>query len=353
MKPGHLFLSAALAITFAAGSAAAVSCEDFDDCTANDMCADGMCVGTPLNGGSCDDGNDCTVNDTCVAGTCTGTPAAAGTSCNQGCGSCFSQFGFTFCMPDDEEESRSCDDGIACTDNDRCQFGFCFGDLKECADADGDPCTLDFCNPLTGACVATEVPPCNDCSSCVPDSGGELPFRCEPANQGATCDDFNECTADGTCVQGDCVDAPPVGTGAPTRTASATPTQSPANTATPTATSPPANTATPTATQAPANTATPTRPAGATHTATQVPVNTATPTQPAGTTPTATVPASGCSGDCNGDGEVTVDEIVTGVNIALGSLPMGNCLAMDTNGDGEVTVDELLKAINAALNGCV
>ena len=78
-----------------------------------------------------------------------------------------------------------------------------------------------------------------------------------------------------------------------------------------------------------------------------------------GPTPTATVPpptptppAASCAGDCNGDGEVTVDEIIKGVNIALGSLPPSACAAADANGDREVTVNELVKSVNAALGGC-
>ena len=34
-----------------------------------------------------------------------------------------------------------------------------------------------------------------------------------------------------------------------------------------------------------------------------------------------------CPGDCNGDGVVTVPEVVTVVNIALGSLPLSACPA--------------------------
>jgi hypothetical protein len=60
----------------------------------------------------------------------------------------------------------------------------------------------------------------------------------------------------------------------------------------------------------------------------------------------------GCSGDCSGDGIVTVDEVVTGVSIALGELPVSNCLQVDLNGDESITVDELMSAIATALNGC-
>ncbi len=75
----------------------------------------------------------------------------------------------------------------------------------------------------------------------------------------------------------------------------------------------------------------------------------ATPTGKAPPTPTSRAP---CAGDCDGDGTVTVDEIVLGVNIALGSVPAEQCLAADHNRDGNVTIDELLAAVNHALAGC-
>ena len=62
--------------------------------------------------------------------------------------------------------------------------------------------------------------------------------------------------------------------------------------------------------------------------------------------------AASCTGDCNGDSLVTVDELVKGVNIALSILPVTDCPAFDRNNDGTVTVDELVTGVNAALSGC-
>jgi hypothetical protein len=59
-----------------------------------------------------------------------------------------------------------------------------------------------------------------------------------------------------------------------------------------------------------------------------------------------------CAGDCSQDGVVTVDELVRGINIALGLQPVTNCPPFDTGGDGQVTVDEIVLAVNNALNGC-
>ncbi len=93
-------------------------------------------------------------------------------------------------------------------------------------------------------------------------------------------------------------------------------------------------------------------------TAALAPTATATPTQPAATatptsTATSTPPPSVCVGDCNGDSEVTVDELITGVNIALDNRPVGDCPQFDASADGAVTIDELIAAVNVALTGCV
>jgi hypothetical protein len=66
----------------------------------------------------------------------------------------------------------------------------------------------------------------------------------------------------------------------------------------------------------------------------------------------APVKAQECVGDCNDDGEVTIDELLVMVNIALGTAGLDDCTAGDGNGDGEVTIDEILLAVNAALEGC-
>jgi hypothetical protein len=62
--------------------------------------------------------------------------------------------------------------------------------------------------------------------------------------------------------------------------------------------------------------------------------------------------AARCIGDCNLDGAVLINELYTGVNIALSQLDQARCEAMDDNGDLAVTVNELVAATNAALRTC-
>jgi hypothetical protein len=60
----------------------------------------------------------------------------------------------------------------------------------------------------------------------------------------------------------------------------------------------------------------------------------------------------GCTGDCSGDGTVTVAELITGVNIVLGSEALDRCPSFDCNGSGTVTIDCLIRAVGNLLNGC-
>jgi DNA-binding beta-propeller fold protein YncE len=59
-----------------------------------------------------------------------------------------------------------------------------------------------------------------------------------------------------------------------------------------------------------------------------------------------------CVGDCNGDVRVTLDELVTAVNIGLGSSPLGRCSRLDVDQDERVAIDELLEAVRASLESC-
>jgi hypothetical protein len=130
----------------------------------------------------------------------------------------------------------------------------------------------------------------------------------------------------------------------PTPTASATATGSAAASGTATASRSPTPTVTGTGGVQP--TATMTTSPGATPTATPLPTTVA-----ASPTPTATVPP-GCVGDCNGDGQVRVAELVTLVNIALDLQALDACPAGDRNDDGRLTIDEVLIAVNHALGSC-
>ena len=56
--------------------------------------------------------------------------------------------------------------------------------------------------------------------------------------------------------------------------------------------------------------------------------------------------------DCDGDGTVAINELVTGITIALGGTALDACPTFDRDGNGAVSIDELVAAITAALEGC-
>lgn len=60
-----------------------------------------------------------------------------------------------------------------------------------------------------------------------------------------------------------------------------------------------------------------------------------------------------CVGDCDSSAAVTVDEILIGVNVALGQRPLASCTAFDRDGSLSLTVDELVSGVDAALHGCM
>lgn len=139
----------------------------------------------------------------------------------------------------------------------------------------------------------------------------------------------------------------PQATATPTDTPSPPATPSTAYSPTPTPTVPLTFTATPS--PSPSEVASPLP----TDTPITPPTQTETPAMPSPTKTPETQPTpSACPGDCNGDGQVTIEEIIVGVSIALESDFINRCPSLDHDGDQLVTIEELIRAVNAALLGC-
>ncbi len=66
-------------------------------------------------------------------------------------------------------------------------------------------------------------------------------------------------------------------------------------------------------------------------------------------TPTLAQP---CSGDCNNDGSVTINELVRATRIALGVEPSSACPNADRDNNRRIAISELIAAVNSALLGC-
>lgn len=89
-----------------------------------------------------------------------------------------------------------------------------------------------------------------------------------------------------------------------------------------------------------------------TNTPTATPTSTATLTPTPTPTPTPTRTPKPCAGDCNGDRVVTVDELLTLANVALGNLPSAACVPGASNG-AQDSLAAIVQAINNAVDGCI
>lgn len=173
------------------------SCDDGDPCT-TDTCdpGTGTCTHT-TNNAQCDDGNPCTW-DLCTATGCMHADVADYTACNGGSGVCLSG---TCASVDGDgivEPGEQCDDGNT-ANCDGCSAIFTIEPLCD----DGDPCTTDMCDPVTGAC--TYVPRDGGCSAT--GDAGVVDGGAGSCKTAADCDDGNECTQD-WCTPTGCAHAP-------------------------------------------------------------------------------------------------------------------------------------------------
>ena len=165
----------------------------------------GECSLVPANdGGLCDDGDECTVKDLCEAGLCLGGAAA---NCNDGnpCtdDSCEPLTGCQHVAND-----SPCNDGDVCTQNDQCVEGACLGGDGLICD-DNNTCTADSCSPASGCVHEPMAGDCDDGNACTEgdscDNG-----KCVPGGA-VDCDDGNPCTADGCAPASGCTNVPSAG----------------------------------------------------------------------------------------------------------------------------------------------
>ena len=59
-----------------------------------------------------------------------------------------------------------------------------------------------------------------------------------------------------------------------------------------------------------------------------------------------------CVGDCDGNGTVAINELVTMVNATLASISTGVCPTGDLDSSNSFTIDEIISAVRRALSGC-
>jgi len=213
-----------------AGSCVAVKappdtpCDDGKACTSADICTgDGLCVGTldcPITppaesqcvqitcsaagacqvvnkAGPCDDGSACTTDDKCAFKTCNGTQIDVAKTCDDGntCTSdaCDPAMGCSNVVA----SGAACSSGNACITNATCQpNATCTGAPLVCPPGP-NACSVASCDPAVG-CIQLPAPagtPCTDGSVCTTgDACTGLLATC--AGVQVVCDDGNPCTAD-------------------------------------------------------------------------------------------------------------------------------------------------------------
>ncbi len=94
-----------------------------------------------------------------------------------------------------------CDDGNVCTTGTTCDADEVCGGGQAMACDDGDPCTVDACDPVTG-CTHGAPMSCDDGNPCTDDTCG--PTGCMHTNNTAACDDQDACTTGEVCADGHC-----------------------------------------------------------------------------------------------------------------------------------------------------
>jgi hypothetical protein len=214
----------------------AVSCDDGNVCTLNDVCMGGTCSGTavncndgkvcttdtcnPFTGGcahtnntlACDDGNACTAPDVCGGGSCTGQSMTCNDNNSCTTDTCNTSTGCKFTA-----NANACNDNNLCTTGDTCAAGTCTGAIVSCDD--GDECTADSCSPSAG-CVHTPIVPCHACDDasdcegviscdtqpdgCATLSCTEGECECTPVAENTTCTEYDIAEYPPNCYEGKC-----------------------------------------------------------------------------------------------------------------------------------------------------
>ncbi len=139
----------------------------------------------------CGDGNDNEETVYCAeAGVCDDGNPCTLNSCDELTGEC-------------TNEAKDCDDGNACTvDSCDAETGACINEISITCD-DNDLCTTDFCIPESGECI-NEAASCSDSNACTTDACDPTTGKC--LNESAVdCDDLDACTTDScNAMSGEC-----------------------------------------------------------------------------------------------------------------------------------------------------
>ena len=184
-------------------------CNDYDECTENDVCVGYVCKGTPKHcvsstcasseckmgqcvlqtvpdGVPCSTPNKCVSSSSCKTGLCWSNTVKDCSHLESGCtrGECVPDTGE--CVSIAINNMKSCDDGVQCTTGDTCRNGHCSGVENPCYD--NNPCTFNKCVEGYGCMLKYNITGENACSATC-----ETKWDCPDTGDNWAC-------ADGTCT---------------------------------------------------------------------------------------------------------------------------------------------------------
>ena len=187
-------------------------CEDDNPCT-KDACdpITDTCSNTTLpDGAYCDDGNPCSLSQACKGGWCQGQ--AKNCDDDNPCTKdvCATKNGK--CQHKNVPmNGKACEDNNACTVADACNKGVCAGKVKDCDD--GNPCTNDGCDKVSGCVHPANSAKCDDGNPCTKGDvcqkaacvGGASTCQCQSHADCAKLDDGDACNGKLVCKNNVCV----------------------------------------------------------------------------------------------------------------------------------------------------
>jgi hypothetical protein len=161
------------------------SAEPNDTCTnkikdagESDTDCGGPCVPCPKNH-MCGVDPDC-LSGYCLNGLCAESSCTTEANCPVATSDCLEFLCIDHkCILTPRDDGKPCKPASLCTTNDICSNGACVGPQLDCSGLD-TTCTRGECDLATGQCIS------------------------KPDNEGAICDDHNECTTTEACEQGVC-----------------------------------------------------------------------------------------------------------------------------------------------------
>lgn len=172
-----------------------VDCNDENPCTIDSCNPVSGCAHDAGNaGGTCSDDNVCTFSDGCKDGKCVGVTGKCDDGNNCTDDSCDAITGCKFVG-----NTKPCSDGTACTEKEACSGGKCTGGVSVVCD-DGNICSDNTCNPDTGCVFISNNVTCTDGNACTDVD------TCNKGNciAGKSCSDGNLCTLDVCDVKTGC-----------------------------------------------------------------------------------------------------------------------------------------------------